>query len=172
MFIVAQILSLMGMLSNIVALQLKTKRQILITILIGNILFLISYILLEAYIGSIICGFNAMIVFINSLLEEKGKSTPKPIIVIYIIIAIAFGITFFDKVIDMLPIIASILLILSLMQNKEKNIRLLLLIGFILWLIYDFYFLAYMACISDLFTIISSFVAIYRYDMKQIKTSH
>ena len=68
MFVLAQILSLMGMLSNIVALQLKTKKQILITILIGNILFLISYILLEAYIGSIICGFNAMIFFINSLL--------------------------------------------------------------------------------------------------------
>lgn len=45
MFILAQILSFIAMVINMVAVQLKTKKQILLTIVISNLLFVISYIL-------------------------------------------------------------------------------------------------------------------------------
>lgn len=48
MFIFAQILSFLAMIINMVAVQLKAKKQILLTIVVSNLLFVISYILLGA----------------------------------------------------------------------------------------------------------------------------
>lgn len=167
MFILAQILSFIAMVINMIAVQLKTKKQILLTIVVSNLLFVISYILLGAYVGALTCGIVAIEIIINTILEDKGKVTPKFLIIIYLIISIIIGITTFNSLIDLLPIIASILFILTLRQAKEKYVRLLILGNLTSWIIYDFFVKAYLAGISDLFVISSSITAIYRYDIKK-----
>lgn len=170
MFILAQILSFIAMVINMVAVQLKTKKQILLTIVVSNLLFVISYILLGAYVGALTCGIVAIEIIINTILEDKGKITPKFLIIIYLIISIIIGITTFNSLIDLLPIIASILFILTLRQSKEKYVRLLMLGNLTSWIIYDFFVKAYLAGISDLFVISSTITAIYRYDInKEVK---
>ncbi len=150
-----------------VAVQLKTKKQILLTIVVSNLLFVISYILLGACIGALTCGIVAIEIIINTILEDKGKVTPKFLIIIYLIISIILGITTFNSLIDLLPITASILFILTLRQSKEKYVRLLILGNLTSWIIYDFFVKAYLAGISDLFVISSTITAIYRYDIKK-----
>lgn len=167
MFILAQILSFIAMVINMVAVQLKTKKQILLTIVVSNLLFVISYILLGAYVGALTCGIVAIEIIINTILEDKEKVTPKFLIIIYLIISIIIGITIFNSLIDLLPIIASILFILTLRQSKEKYVRLLILGNLTSWIIYDFFVKAYLAGISDLFVISSTITAIYRYDIKK-----
>ena len=167
MFILAQILSFIAMVINMVAVQLKTKKQILLTIVVSNLLFVISYILLGAYVGALTCGIVAIEIIINTILEDKGKVTPKFLIIIYLIISIIIGITTFNSLIDLLPIIASILFILTLRQSKEKYVRLLILGNLTSWIIYDFFVKAYLEGISDLFVISSTITAIYRYDVKK-----
>lgn len=170
MFILAQILSFVAMVINMVAVQLKTKKQILLTIVVSNLLFVISYILLGAYVGALTCGIVAIEIIINTILEDKGKITPKFLIIIYLIISIIIGITTFNSLIDLLPIIASILFILTLRQSKEKYVRLLILVNLTSWIIYDFFVKAYLAGISDLIVISSTITAIYRYDInKEVK---
>lgn len=167
MFILAQILSFIAMVINMVAVQLKTKKQILLTIVISNLLFVISYILLGAYVGALTCGIVAIEIIINTILEDKGKRTPKYLIVLYLIISIILGILTFGSLIDLLPIIASILFIFTLVQSKEKYVRLLILGNLTSWIIYDFFVKAYLAGISDLFVISSTITAIIRYDIKK-----
>lgn len=167
MFVLAQILSLSGMLVNAIAVQFKTKKQILLAIVLSNVLFVISYILLGAYVGAITCGVTAIEIIINTLLEDKGKKTPKTLIVMYVIIFIAIGITSFGKAIDVLPIIASLLFVPTLIQSKEKYVRLLILGNLTSWMIYDIFVRAYFAAFSDLFIISSTLIAIYRYDIKK-----
>ena len=76
------------------------------------------------------------------------------------------GLLTYKYIVDLLPIIASILFIFTLNIKEEKYIRLLLLGNLISWVVYDYYVLAYLAEISDLFVIISTLIAIYRYDIK------
>lgn len=166
MFIIAQILSFIAMVINMVAVQLKTKKQILLTIVLSNLLFIISYILLKAYVGAITCGIVAIEIIINTILEDKGKKTPNLLIFIYLIIAIIIGITTFKRLADLLPMIASISFVLTLIQSKEREVRLLILVNLISWIIYDCFVAAYLAGISDLFVISSTITAIYRYDIK------
>lgn len=167
MFILAQILSLIAMVINVVAVQLKTKKQILLAIVAANIFFVTSYILLGAYTGALTCIILITVIIINTILEDKGKKTPKILIGIYSIIYIVIGIITFNSLIDILPIIASILFIVTIRQEKEKYVRLLILGNSISWIIYDFIVSAYLTSISDLFTIVSTITAIYRYDIKK-----
>ncbi len=167
MFLLAQILGFFAMSTNIIAVQLKTKKQILFTIVVGNILFVISYFLLGAYAGALISGINAIEAIINTKLEEKGKPIPKVLIGLYFIIAITIGAITFNSFMDILPVLAAILFILTLIQPKEKNIRLLLLGNNISWLVYDFLAKAYAAGFSDLFVIASTVIALYRYDIRK-----
>lgn len=167
MFILAQILSFIAMVINMIAVQLKTKKQILLTIVISNLLFVISYLLLGAYVGALICGIVAIEIIINTILDGKGKKTPKYIIILYLIISILIGFLTFNSLIDLLPIIASILFLFTLVKSKEKYVRLLILGNLTSWIIYDFFVKAYLAGISDLFVISSTITAIIRYDIKK-----
>ena len=167
MFVLAQIISLAGMLINIVAVQFKTKKQILLTIVVSNVLFVIGYILLKAYVGALTCGVTAIELIINTLLDEKGKKTPKLLIILYIIIFIVIGITSYNRFVDILPIIASLIFVLTLIQNKEKYVRLLILGNLVSWMTYDIFVGAYSAAASDIFVISSTLIAIYRYDIKK-----
>lgn len=169
MFILAQVLSFIAMLINIVAVQLKTKKNILLTIVVSNIFFIISYILLEAYMGAIMCGIVAIEIIINTILESKNKSTPKILIIIYIIISIILGSITYTSILDLLPIIASIFFVFTLIQKKESNVRLLILGNLISWVIYDILVSAYISGISDFLTIISTVTAIVRYDILKNK---
>lgn len=130
-------------------------------------MFVISYILLGAYVGALTCGIVAIEIIINTILEDKGKTTPKFLIIVYLIISIILGITTFNGFVDLLPILASILFIFTLRQSKEKYVRLLILGNLTSWIIYDFFVKAYLAGFSDLFVISSTITAIYRYDIKK-----
>ncbi|MDE5831291.1 MAG: YgjV family protein [Clostridia bacterium] len=167
MFILAQILSFIAMIINMVAVQLKKKKHILLTIVVSNLLFIISYILLKAYVGALTCGIVAIEIIINTVLEDKGKKTPKLLIILYILVSIIIGVTTFGGFIDILPIIASILFVFTLMQSKEKYVRMLILGNLISWVIYDIFVMAYLAGLSDFFVILSTITAIIRYDIKK-----
>lgn len=166
MFILAQIVSLIAIIVNIIAVQFKDKKHILLGVALTNFLFAICYLMLDAYVGTLICIFHTIIVIINSMLEDREKETPSFMILIYILIAIIIGASGYKSVTDLLPILASILFILTLNIGKEKYIRLLLLGNLISWVIYDYFVLAYVAGVSTLVVIGSTLISIYRYDIK------
>lgn len=86
---------------------------------------------------------------------------------IFIIISIVLGMFTFNGIIDILPIVCSILYSLIIVQNKERIIRILSLINIMLWLIYDLYFMAYVAAISDILVVASTLIGMYRFDFKK-----
>ena len=87
--------------------------------------------------------------------------------IIYIIISILLGLITYTGIIDILPIICSILYTLTIIQDKEKNIRRISLVNIILWIIYDIVCQAYTAAISDSLMTISTIIGMYRFDYKK-----
>lgn len=71
--------------------------------------------------------------------------------------------------IDILPIICSILYTITIIQDKEKNIRRISLANILLWIIYDIVCQAYTAAISDSLMTISTIIGMYRFDFKRNK---
>ena len=149
--------------------QMKNKKQIILMFILANLFSAINFILLQSYSGTIICLFAIIQTFINKIFENKEKQVPKIVIGIYIVISIILGAITFNSFIDILPIICSILYTITIIQNKEKNIRRISLVNIVLWIIYDIMYQAYNVAISDFLMTVSTIVGMYRFDYKRNK---
>lgn len=150
---------------------MKNKKQIIFMFLLANLFSAINFILLQSYSGAIICSFAIIQTFINKFFEKKEANVPKAVILLYIIISIILGAITFNNVIDILPIICSILYTITIIQDKEKNIRIISLVNILLLIIYDIVSQAYTAAIFDSLMTISTLVGMYRLDYKKNKSA-
>ena len=91
MFIVAQFFGILVIILNVISMQMREKKNILLCFLLINIFSSINYFLLESNSGAIICFFAIIQLLINNYFEKRGKSIPKIVIAIYIIISIFLG---------------------------------------------------------------------------------
>lgn len=169
LFWIAQILGMIGTIINICAIQINKKKSILVLFMSANIVFGINFILLGSYSGGIICFIAAIQTVITYLFEKREKVFPKVLIPIYIIVAIICGLVSYQKWIDILPLLCSILYTMTIIQKKEEKVRKITFINVAFWVIYDLIIGAYTAAISDVFFTISSVIAIIRYDRKKIE---
>ncbi len=169
MFITAQFFGILVIIANVLSMQMKKKKQIIFMFILANLFSAINFVLLHSYSGAIICIFAIVQTFINKIFENKNKQVPRWLIIIYVVISIILGAITFKSYIDILPIICSILYTLTIIQDKEKNIRRISLVNIILWIIYDIVCQAYTAAISDSLMTISTLIGMYRFDYKKIK---
>jgi hypothetical protein len=169
MFIIAQFFGILVLVTNVLSMQMKNKKQIIFMFILANLFASINFLLLQGYSGAIICFFSIIQTFINKVFEKQNKKVPKVVIGIYAVISIILGIITFNSFIDIVPIICSILYSLTIIQDKEKNIRKISLVNIILWVIYDVICKAYTAAISDLLMTVSTVVGMYRFDYKNKK---
>lgn len=165
MNIPAQILGLIGIIINIIGIQLKNKKSILIAFLLANLSFALCFVFLKSYSGSLICFVAAIQTLINYLFEKKNKKFPLYLIIIFILVSLTCGFLTYKTLKDLLPVACSLLYTTCIIQYKESNIRVLTLINIILWTIYDFIVGAYTAGINDIMLIVSTVIAIIRYDV-------
>lgn len=169
MFIVAQIFGLLDLVLTWISMQINDKKKIIFLMALVNIFSAICFILLGSISGALICGFAVLQVFINKICEEKFNKVPSWLIAIYIIISVLLGFISFNRYVDIIPIICSVLYSLTIIQGKEKNIRMLSLINILLWVAFDLVYGAYTTVISDFITVISTVVGIYRFDFRKSK---
>ena len=101
--------------------------------------------------------------------EKKKKDVPLYLIFIYIIINIILGIIPYTNIIDILPIICATLYCVTIACKKESNIRKLMFLNQVFWLTVDLKYKAYMFAISNILTLISIIISMYRYDYKKGK---
>ena len=168
-FYIAQFFGVLVIIANVLAMQMKNKKQIIFMFILVNLFSAINFLLLESYSGALICGFAIIQILINKIFENKGVKVPKDIIGIYILISIVLGGITYTSCIDVLPIICSILYTLTILQEKESNIRKISLLNILLWIIYDIIIKAYTASVSDILMTISTLIGIYRFDFRKDK---
>lgn len=137
--------------------------------LIANICFAINMFMLGGISGGVICLIGALQTFVNYQYDKKEVKYPKWLIVSYIIIAIICGMFSYKTLIDILPVICSVLFTVSILQNKEKNIRKTMLSMFILWTIYSFAIKAYTTGIVDATQAVLTLIAIIKNDVISVK---
>ena len=169
MFIAAQIMGILVLILHILSMQMNDKKKIIFMLVLINIFSAINFILLGSVSGALICGFAVMQVMVNKYFESKMDRVPKSIVVIYIVISIIIGVVSFKKLVDVIPTICSIMYSITILQSKEKNIRILSLVNMLLWVVFDLSYGAYTTVLSDFVTVISTLVGMYRFDYKKIK---
>lgn len=166
-FIIAQILGIIGAGLAMVAAQMKSKKKYLLFYALSYAFFIVNMILLKAYAGAVNC-FILMLLTIISTRYEK-KKFPNLLLAIFIVVILIGNIITYNNIFSLLPAVASYIYLIILLSKNMKNIRLSTVILRLLWAFYDFIVKAYTTFALDIFSFISSLIAIYRFDIKRKK---
>ena len=165
-FVVAQGFGVLSMVSSICSMQFKKRKQILIALLCLSVFAALNLIFLGSLSAAYITLFAILEMLVNYLFERREKTVPKWVVGIYVVCNVALGALTWTGVLDVLPILAAIVFCFSLLAKKEQNIRKLMFVNQLLWLIFDATAGAYALVASNVLTLISTSVAIYRYGKK------
>lgn len=166
-FIIAQIFGIIGIIFSVLSMQMKTKKNIMIMLLCLNLASALNFLFLDSISGSLVCFFGCIETIVNYLFDSKNKRVPIYIIVFYVIVNIALGLSTYHSPIDLLPIICALLYCATVCVKKESNIRKLMFANQSIWLVYDLIVKAYMFSISNVLTLVSIVIAYFRYDYKK-----
>lgn len=169
-FILAQIIGVIGAVFAMIAAQMKDKKKYLIFYAISYGFFIINMILLKAYSGAINCLILTILTLISTKFEKN--KIPNLLIVIFAIVILIGNIITYSSIFSLLPAIASYVYLMILVSKNMKFVRKLTVLLRTLWAIYDFIVRAYTTFALDIFSFISSIIAIYRLDKKKKKGNY
>jgi len=171
LFITSQIFGTLGAIFNVISMQAKTKRNILIGVLTASMCGSVSFMFLGAYGGAAICAVSVAESAINAWYTAKGKKLPVPMIISFFAAAILVGIVTFNNAYDILPALASVLFVTSITRNRERDIRILLFLVGLTWVVYGLLTGAYSIVAANLMLMTSIIVAMVRIERAQKSNS-
>jgi len=171
-FIISQILALIGFAVYALSFWQKDRRKILLLEVLECFFHSIHYFLLGAYTG----GFLNIIGMARSgsfIYKDKNKfmktyTLPAIFLLIYVVNAILT----WQGFITLLPTAGSIIICLTIWQHNTKNIRRNSVVVQILWLIYGISIGSYMVVASEIALLISTITAIVRLDILHQKPEY
>lgn len=165
-FILAQIFGILGPGATIIATQMKDKKKYLLAYIVAYILIMTYYLLLKAYPGAINTFILLLLTLVFSIFENK--KFPIWLIVFFSLLILLGSIITYENIYSLLPTIVSFISFIILLSRDMKKIRKYTLLIKLLCMIYDFLVMVYTASIIDSVGLISTIIAIYRYDIKAI----
>ena len=154
--LIGNILALIASIVMVVASYIKNKEKFLIVQSIQIFLFVLSNIVLGGYSGAIV---NALSVLRN-LLCYKNRLTKTWIIILCILMIVLSTIYNTNGLIGLLPIIASVMFTVNINTKNALSLKIMVVISFTLWLIFDFAIKSYVSSLFDGIGIITACVAI------------
>ena len=162
----ANIFGTLGIASTILIYQQKTRKGLILSKLLSDVIWFLYYFSLSAYSGAAIAviGMIRELVFIN---REK-KWAKHPIWLIFFL-ALSFGCAIFTwkNIFSILPCIASAVSVISFWIGNPKLSRFLSYPISACMLTYDIASVAILGIVNELFTVISSIVGFFRHDRKK-----
>ena len=112
---------------------------------------------------------NCVILTILTIISTKYEKKQFPIwlAIIFGILILIGNIKTYNNIFSLLPAVASYIYLFILLSKNMKIVRQSTVILRLLWTIYDFIVKAYTTFALDIFSLISSLIAIYRLDIKK-----
>ena len=166
-FVVAQIFGVLGVIASVCSMQFKKRKQIFIALLLLNLFSALNFVFLGSMASAYVCFFAVFEMLINYLFERKKKRVPLVVVLIYVAVNIALGAISFTGPLDVIPIVCALIFCATLLTKNEQNIRWLMLLNQSLWLVFDLTVGAYFFAVSNVLTIISTAIALYRFSKKK-----
>ncbi len=175
MEIVAQAFGIVGMIFNLLVFQQRTHKGVLICQFFAAATFAANYLMLGAFVGGIlnlVGAFRALVFFF----KEKTKANSVVWLIIFILaFSASYPLTFFvfgtepttkNFIIELLPVVAMIIITVSLRLGSAKAVRFLGLFSSPMWLVYNAFSGSIGAIASEILNLISMIVGIIRLDLK------
>ena len=159
-YIVAQIIGFIAFFFLLIAYHRKDKKTILGNMIISNILNLIHYLLLNAFSG---CVTKLLAIFRDYfiILKEKHPKLSNIIyLILFIIVYVIATIFAYNNILSILPLLAAMIYIICIWNGNEIKIKKAAFFCYFLWLVYNIFVLSISGIVSNIISILSTFIAI------------
>lgn len=163
LFYFAQVIGLIGLIIVIFSFQKNNRKELLKYQIISSLFFSVQYLILGAMSGFVM----NITMCIRNLIFSKFENVPKKYITVVVIIMTTLSLVSYTGPISLLPCIGSIAYTISLAKSNLKITRIINVLTCVLYIIYDIKVLAIAGLISATIELLSTSVAIYRYDYKR-----
>ena len=149
-FILVQLIGVLAWIFLFLSFYRKNTDKILIFQVIASILYCVHYYFLNAYSGLLMCLISAIFDFAY----YKGNND-KYLYIVSIPLRVLAGFLSYNKFVDILPIIAS-LLDGYVLTKEKKSLLIGSVIYYIIWVIYNLNVASYSGVITDGILVISN----------------
>ena len=149
----------------ILSFQKRERQALLWVMLMGLLLFVAHFSLLNAWTGSFMNLIEVGIVFVSFKKDAVVWAQWRFWSHIFIFAYIIAGFITFKTVSDILPVIAQIFGAVAVWQKNPHAIRFIMLIPRPLWFIYNFIVGSYAGMVTEVFILLSVVVGIIRFDI-------
>ncbi len=171
-FVIAQGFGLLGLIASVCSMQFKKRRQIFTALLLLNLFSALNFAFLGSWTTVYVSLFAMFEMIINNLFEWKKNPVPGAVVGFYVAANIALGMLGFSGWLDILPIACALIFCATILMKNEQNIRKATFANQALWLIFDITAGAYFFALSNVLTLISTGLALWRFGREeQSKTS-
>ena len=152
---ITNILGLGAMISLFLIYQQKSHKKILLCKLSADIFWVLHYFSLGATAGMVpnFVGIFRELVFVNRRVK-KWANTPLWV-VLFIVVNFTLGILSYDEWYDIVPIIASAFVTISLWMDNPRLMKLISIPVSIAFFVYDLFVLSYVGMINESIAIMS-----------------
>lgn len=167
MDIPAQIVGVLGILSAAMIFQQKTRKALMITKLISDVIWVVHYLLLGAYSGMAIC---VVAVFRELIFMNRGKykwADHKIWPVIFASAALATAALTWNGAISILPAVASATSVIAFWVGNPRLSRILAFPIASEMIVYDYFTGSYAGLINEAIGITSAIIGIIRLDIRR-----
>ncbi len=140
----------------------NNKKRILLLQMFSSLAFATHYYLLNgitATYSNLFCIFMFLIIYI---FDNKKYETKSVLVVLLIPVLTIITILTWENVYSLLPIIATVLALISFIFDSETFIRIVGLVTSACWIIYGFIYSSHVSVIFNFINIISTSIAIIR----------
>ena len=166
MQILIRALGITALVLGIIPFQFKKHKQIVLCKMVSEFLFACQYFLLGAHSGAWMDLVSGLRNFLFFKLVQKKKST-LPVILAFSALIITLGVLSWDGVITLLPLAAKLLTTVSYGMKNERLLRIITLPSCLFWIVYNVLVGGWEAMITDLLSLGSILIAIWKFDLKK-----
>ena len=138
----------------------KEKKQILFMQIISYIFFTIHYYLLSGITGAI-CNLIGLFALLTIYIFDKYKLKKKYIVsMLFVAVLLIINLLTFQNVFSIFPMLASVIVIVSFIDDRENVIRWIGVIAAICWLFYAIAYKSYVAIVFEVLTLLNVCVSL------------
>lgn len=165
-FMIVQLIGFLAWIVATISYWFKTKKQILMAQIVGDVLYGIHYLLLGATVGGIVCiiGLVREVMFFKAKKPIQEKILMCIMIPIYLVV----GMITTNNTIEMLPIVAAIIYCYTLTM-AAKHMVVGGIIDAVCWLVYDAVNGSYSGVFTDIIIIFSNTLSLIKRKKDEIR---
>ena len=173
---VAQGFGIIGMIFNLLVFQQRTHKRVVACQFFAAVAFAFNYLLLGAFVGGLLNIVGALRAGVFFFKEKTRANSVFWLVFFIVAFAVSYPLTFLafgtaptpkNLVIEALPVVAMVIITVSLRLGSAKAVRFMGLFSSPMWLTYNCFSHSIGAIASEILNLISMIVGIIRFDIKR-----